>query len=219
MKKISVVYPTKGRPKIAIETYHKWLSRADNMRTSDFLLSIDDSDNYDYLDFSCKVLNMPNKNAVEAINSAAKYVKNDVIVVISDDFDCPQHWDTLLIEAIGNRKDFCAKTNDCLQPTLITLPIMDRVYYERYGYIYNPDYAHMFVDQEMTAVALMTGKYIKLDLTFEHLHYSTGKSKKDAINDRNNATWQQGERLFNERLKNNFGIEKPVMEYKDIVWR
>jgi hypothetical protein len=65
----------------------------------------------------------------------------------------------------------------------------------------------------------MLGKVINVDMTFEHWHYSTGKNKRDKISLRNDSTWQQGERLFNERLKNNFGINNPVMPYSKIKWR
>ena len=124
-----------------------------------------------------------------------------------------------MLLAVKGKEDFLLKTDDGLQKTLVTLPIMDRKYYERFGYVYHPDYSHMFADQELTAVAIMTGKYVKLPLLFEHLHYSTGKTPKDVINSKNDSTWQQGERLFNERLKSNFGIENPVIPYSEIVWR
>jgi len=100
----------------------------------------------------------------------------------------------------------------------MTLPILDRVYYERFGYIYHPDYLHMFCDQEMTAVAHMLGKAVTLPLLFPHNHYSTGKFIMDIINLKNNATWIQGEKVFNRRKLSNFGISDPVMNYTDIVW-
>jgi len=124
----------------------------------------------------------------------------------------------LLLEALQGKSDYCVKTQDGLQPTLMTLPIMDRIYYERFGYIYHPSFSHMFADQEMTAVAHMLGKAITLPITFPHNHYTTGKFQRDAITLRNNATWQQGEKVFNQRLKTNFGIENPVMNYSDIKW-
>lgn len=199
-------------------TYLQWKSNADTQ--IEYILSVDTDDPALYEDFGeCIILRMPNKSAIEAINNAAKIATGDLLIVISDDFDCQSNWDTKLINHIKGRTDFCAKTIDGIQPTLITLPIMDRVYYERYGYVYHPDYQHMFCDQEMTAVAIMTGKYIKFPILFEHLHYSVGKSAKDAISLRNDATWQQGETLFNERLKTNFGIENPVVPYSSIQWK
>ena len=139
-----------------------------------------------------------------------------MFIVVSDDFSCPEHWDTLLIEALNGKSDYCVKTQDGLQPTLMTLPIMDRVYYNRFGYIYYHEYRHLFCDQEMTAVAHMLGKAISLPILFPHNHYTTGKFKRDSITARNNSTWQQGEKLFNERLKMDFGIENPVIQYSQI---
>lgn len=221
--KISVIHPSRGRPQQAFETANKWISKADD--TFDYFLSFDS----DEQDIYCKQfegyedimvgLNGPNKSAIEAINKAAMLVRTDLFVVISDDFDCPEHWDTSLLKELEGKSDFVLKTDDLYQPTLVSLPIMDRIFYERYGYIYFPGYKHMFCDQEMTAVALMTGKYLKSDLKFPHHHYTTGKTPKDEINVRNDLTWRQGEKLFNERLKTNFGITEPVMKYEDIVWR
>lgn len=227
--KISIIHPTRNRPKEAYETAMKWYNNADN--SYQYILSLDNDDYmlHDYLKLfelfqDNKIIKAmgctyDNKSAIEAINRGAKQAKCDILIVVSDDTDCPEHWDTLLLEQLKGKSDFCAKVDDGLQPTLVTMPIMDRIYYERYGYIYNPAYQHMFVDQELTAVAIMTGKYIKLPLLFPHNHYSTGKTQKDALNSRNDATWQQGERLFNERLKTNFDIENPVISYSEIKWR
>lgn len=57
-------------------------------------------------------------------------------------------------------------------------------------------------------------------MLFEHLHPSTGKTKKDALNERNDQTWRQGEQLFNERLKTNFGLKDSeiVKPYSEIKW-
>lgn len=224
--KISIIHPSLSRPEHAYNTFRTWTERAENWNNFEYILSLDVTDKalYAYTDWvqrwnmAWQTIN-DNHSAIEAINNAAKIATGDILIVVSDDTDCPDHWDTLLLEALEGKSDFCAKTNDGLQPTLITMPIMDRVYYERYGYIYHPDYAHMFCDQELTSVAIMTGKYIKLPLLFPHLHYSAGLSQKDELNSRNDATWHQGQTLFNERMANNFGIEKPVVPYGSIVWR
>lgn len=224
--KISVIHPSRGRPEQAAKTQSEWIWRTyDNGYGEgeptwevEFITSLDNDDpsNYNMID---TVIRNDNKSAIEAINNAAKVATGDILVVISDDFDCFAAWDKYLIKYLDGKSDFCAKTDDGLQPTLITMPIMDRVYYERYGYIYEPSYRHMFADQELTSVAIMTGKYIKLPLLFPHNHYTTGKTPKDSINIRNDSTWVQGERLFNERLKTNFGIENPVVPYESIKWR
>lgn len=226
--KISVIHPSKGRPEIAIRTIEKWLDYSDI--DIEYILSLDSEDAHWYIGFlkpewlgfenpKIIVKTYNNRSAIDAINNAAKSATGDLFIVVSDDFICPKYWSSKLLKALDGKSDFLVKTRDGLQKTLITLPILDRAYYNRFGYIYFNEYIHMFSDQEMTAVGHMLGKVINVDMTFEHLHYSTGKSKKDAINIRNDASWRQGEKLFNERLKINFGIEKPLINYTEIQWK
>lgn len=191
----------------------------------EYILSIDanDTGNYDYsetFDYpDFKIIRNDNRSAVDAFNRAAEAATGDLFVCISDDMECFEAWDTALMTATANKENFLLKTDDGLQPTLVTLPIMDRKYYESFGYVYNPAYAHMWVDTELTAVALMTGRYLKCNLKFPHAHYTTDRSKYDEINRRNDATWLQGETLFYQRLQNNFGITEPVVPYESIQWR
>ena len=213
--KISIIHPSRSRAEIANKVRTEWLNKADGI--VEYVFSLDNDDIQGTL-YEGNCIYNNNRSAIDAINKASEIATGDLFVVVSDDFNCPEHWDSLLIWGLQGKSDYCVKTQDGLQPTLMTLPIMDRVYYERFGYIYHPDYKHMFSDQEMTAVAHMLGKVITLPLVFPHNHYSTGKFERDAVTLRNNATWQQGERVFNERLKSNFGIEFPVCKYSDIVW-
>lgn len=231
---ITIIHPTRGRKKIALDTAWKWLACADDPFNIEYIFSVDNNDTEKWTSViymqpkgvensihALLVTKNDNNSAIGAINNAAKVAAGDILIVVSDDTDCPEHWDTLLLKELEGKSDFCAKVDDGLQPTLVTMPVMDRIYYERYNYIYNPNYFHMFCDQELTAVAIMTDKYLKLPLTFNHLHYSTGKSPKDAINEKNDLSWPQGEGLFNERLKTNFGIPENeiVKPYSSIQWR
>lgn len=214
--KISIIHPSKGRPQQAIDTYNNWMQKADIV--PEYVMSLDSDDKllFDYPNLIVgRMVIDNNKSVIEAINNAAELATGDILIVVSDDFDCPEHWDTLLLEAIGGKQDFCAKTNDGHQDWLITLPIMDRIYYERFGYVYNPDYSHMFADLEMSCVAWMLGRYIELPLTFKHNHYSLTGQQPDAINRKNNATWGQGQMLFKRRMKQNFDID-PVQGLPDL---
>lgn len=219
---ISVIHPSRGRPQMAFETFMRWHKRACD-RSFQYLLSIDESDpcksTYKEIWNNTSLLISENKSAIEAINNAAKLATGDLLVVISDDFDCPDHWDNLLLQFLEEKKDFIVKTRDGIQRTLITLPIMDRCYYNRFGYIYHPDYLHMHCDEEMTIVAHMLGRVIDLPLFFPHNHYTTGKMEMDAVNIRNNATWAHGQATLDRHAKNNFGIANPLVRREDIVWR
>ena len=222
--KISIIHPSRSRPHQAEKTIQLWLDNAKDKSHIEYIISvdIDDRNLKAYKELSSKygtnIHIAKNKSAIEAINRGTKRSKGNLILVVSDDFLCEKNWDEKLLKELEGKEDFIVKTQDGIQPTLITLPIMDRTYYNRFGYVYETGYLHMFCDQEMTAVGMMLGKVINSQQVFEHIHYSTGKFEKDAISEKNDKTWNQGKKHFAERLKTNFGISDPVMKYSDIKW-
>lgn len=220
---ISVIHPSRSRPDQANNTIAKWFacSLLCNQKDFEYLLICDSDDRElsQYRNGRIEPIVNNNKSAIEAINYGASISRNDLLIVVSDDFDCPNHWDTLLLEALKDKSDFCVKTKDGYQPTLMTLPILDRAYYNRFGYIYNPIYEHNYADQEMTAMAIMLGSDISVDIEFTHNHWLKGKRVKDALDTRNWLTMQTGKPIYNQRVKENFGIANPVVPYNQIRWR
>ena len=213
--KISLIHPSRGRAEKAFETYDKWMQKSSKKTIINYVLSIDtndaDCEKYKELFWLCPsyIVNYPNNNLVEAANRAAITCYGDFLILISDDFDCPENWYLLLLDAVKDKQDFVLKTFDGIQDWIVTLPIMDRIYYEKQGYIYYPEYQHMFCDTDMTHKASLEGKLIvRNDLVFTHNHYSIGKSEKDCINTKADLTWQQGEKVYLERVKNNFGLSE-----------
>ena len=224
MRKISIIHAT-CRGDAAFSVINQWLWNASMKPPVEYILSVDTEDAYSY-DFSdcleyeyLKVIRNNNRSAVDAFNRGAEVATGDIFVCISDDMVSFRDWDLALLKDIGERTDFYMKVQDGLQPTLVTLPVFDRAYFNRLGYVWNDNYKHMFCDQEATAVAIMTGRYINSNLLFPHAHYTTGQVKKDAVNVNNDSTWGYGEALFNHRLKNNFGIAEPVIPYSAIKWK
>jgi len=209
---ISIIHPSRNRPEQAEETIKLWLGNAKDSSQIEYILSIDhnDKDLKRYKAISdrngTKTHIAMNKSAIEAINRAAKKSQGNLIIVVSDDFKSEEAWDEKLLKELEGKEDFIVKTQDGIQEWIITLPILDRKYYERFGYVYFPGYSHLWSDTEMTSVADLTGRKITSQLFFEHEHYSTGKSKKDAINAKNDSTWHQGKKLYNNRKKINFGL-------------
>ena len=87
------------------------------------------------------------------------------------------------------------------------MPIIDRKYYNRFGYVYYPEYRHMFCDTEFTHVADVLGRVLwRNDIEFPHLHYSITKERRDHIAERNDATWNQGKSLYLQRFRDDFGL-------------
>jgi glycosyltransferase involved in cell wall biosynthesis len=207
---ISILHPSRQRPDKSLHTLTKWLN---NAKTKvEVIISLDEDDptlgvyemnNTD----NVKIIINPNRSAVDAINNAAKAATGDIFIVVSDDTDCPQGWDQKIINATEGRTDWILKCPDGIQKWIITMPVMDRIYYNRFGYIYYPEYKHMFCDTDMTCVADLLCRRMDVHVPFPHLHYSAGKGTKDVLNERCDATWEQGEKLFIERAKQNFGIK------------
>lgn len=226
MKKISILHATR-RPNAAFMACMQWLQNASHNTPIEYILSVDESDsgNYDFTDTiefgGFRVIKNNNRSAIDAFNRAAEVATGDLFVCISDDMACFQDWDINLLLVVGDNKDFYLKVKDGIQPVLVTMPIFDREYYNRLGYVWFDGYSHLFCDQEATAVAIMIGRYYQADLLFPHNHHTVGKFQFDEVSAKNDATWIQGQNLFNHRLKTNFGLapEQIVKRYEDIVWR
>jgi glycosyltransferase involved in cell wall biosynthesis len=205
---ISLLHPSRGRFSKSRSTIQNWISKSTGPDI-EVVVSVDnddpDRDQYcNYYSDGCIV--NKNRSAVDAINVAARAADGDIFIVVSDDTECPYGWDRLIINAIDGRKDWILKTMDGIQPWIITMPVLDRAYYNRFKYIYNPGYLHMFCDTEITCVADITGRKLTSSIVFPHQHYSVTKERPDEINRKADSTWSQGESLFLERYKRNFDL-------------
>jgi hypothetical protein len=208
---ISLIHPSRGRPEKAFQTARKWIESS-GVTTVEHIRSLDFSDpeilNYDTEGIIC--LN-DNKSVVEATNFAAKQSKGDILIYLSDDFDCPENWGPLVLKEFEGVEGPCLlKVDDCLQPfhvPVLTMPIMNRALYERLGYFWHPEYKSMFCDQDLFEVCNKNG-WIKNapHLKFEHKHVSVGKAQDDETYRRSAANWDQGKALFARRKAQGFTI-------------
>lgn len=210
--KISIIHASRSRPSQALHAYRQWTSSVKDRTNIQYILSIDTTDTPEnkvaYQEIKPDVLLcQPNTSAIEAFNRGAQMATGDLIIAISDDFNIvPFHWDEHLTQMLRDKSDYIVKTDDGAQPWIITLPIMDKAYYKRHGYIYPPHIRHMFADTWMTHVADLLGKKITLPIRFKHNHYTTGLTPKDEINEKNDATWKDGEDKYLEGVRSNFGL-------------
>lgn len=211
--KFSLIHPSRSRPEKSLCTIDKWFSnRCKCGIEAEIIVSLDvddpELDKYNKLLFHLKnIIVNKNRSVVDAINNAAKVATGDVFIIVSDDTACPRHWDKILTDAIGQSKDFVIKTDDGIQKRIITMPIMDRAYYNRDGYIYNPIYAHSWCDTELTEVAHLRGRVItRMDIKFPHNHYSVTGEAIDDLYKRNNLTHDRDRPIYQQRKKINFGL-------------
>lgn len=210
--KISLLHPSRGRPEKSFKNAMHWLllSRGD----VEIIISLDSDDKelnkyiklYDGSVFKArqKIIINDNKSVVEATNKAAELSTGDILIYLSDDFDCFFDWDKKVIKEFEYANyPLLIKVDDCLQKFLVpvlTIPMMNRQLYEKLGYFWHPEYKSMFVDCDLyETVSRMDAIKLCDYLKFEHKHVSVGKAENDETYRRSEANWSQGQALFNKR--------------------
>jgi len=208
--KISLIHPSRGRAEKAKQTLNNWMLKSSGGNEIEHILSIDSDDKelliYTAL-FDSKMIIGPNDSVVSATNKAAEIATGDILIYLSDDFDCPKDWDKLIVDK-NLEGEWLLKVDDGLQRFyvgIVTIPIMSKSLYSRLGYFWHPSYKSQFVDRDLYYTVYSMGYLISApDITFQHNHYSNGKAEKDATYERNDANWETGKAIFAQRRLSNF---------------
>ncbi len=204
---ISIIHPSRSRPDKSWKTCYDWMLRAH--ADVELIISLDSDDPMlDKYNFPGQIIVNNNRSAIDAINRAAEVAKGDILIVVSDDTECFYGWGKHIEKVMDGKCDWILKTQDGIQGWLITMPLMDRVYYNRFGYIYHPDYKHMYCDTELTCVADLTGCKLETSFKFPHRHYSVTGEMADAISHKADSSFESGRLVFKERLKKMFDLPK-----------
>jgi len=220
--KFSLLHPSRSRPTKSFEATQRWIQNATN---SDFelIVSIDDNDPHK-AQYEAIYSNVPkariivnkNRSAVDAINNAAKESIGDILIVVSDDTSCTNQWDVIIGQATEGHYDYVLKVYDGIQKWIVTMPILDRVYYNRYGYIYHPSFKHMFCDTFLTHQADALKKVLwRNDIRIDHLHYSVTKSGKDTVTMIADSTLYEGQQTYFNLIKQNLLIDGDIWNLSD----
>lgn len=194
----SLLHPTKRLPDGWRASSEAWASACDRPERCEYILVVDADDYLFRPSVTCWAarvwvqiaMNRKRPCTVDAWNLAAKLSIGTVLVCLADDcFPC-NHWDTLMLEALGDlsrESVLWVDTQDQMQ--LITHPILTRAYYERPGRggcggeLLYPDYISVGSDDDFTEYASKDGVVIdaRNRIHLEHRHPSTGKTKVDAV--------------------------------------
>lgn len=208
-KTFSLIHPSRGRPRQALECIRLWLWQCSPYDRVEYILSLDHVDCRGYQSLLPHLIGNPiklvvgeNRTMVEALNLGAKEATGDILIYVSDDFECPPFWDLEILEAVEGKKDFVLDVDDGIQDRVFTITIMSRSYYERLGYMYHPGYMSMFADNDLTEQAKADGVVVPArHLLFRHNHPVAGRAQMDATYARQGSStaWKHGEALFNQR--------------------
>ncbi|MCX5725308.1 MAG: hypothetical protein NTX84_12510, partial [Nitrospirae bacterium] len=96
--------------------------------------------------------------------------------------------------------------DDKQKERLNTLSIMGKKYFDRFGYIYNPEYLSVYCDNEFTDVSRLLEKTTYIDqVIIRHFWIEIGV---DALYQRNEnrELYTHDQKVYETRKANNFGL-------------
>ena len=120
-------------------------------------------------------------------------------------------WDAQLI---AEMKQHYPDTNGVLwhndgttKDKLNTLCILGHTYYKRFNYIYSPEYASLWSDNEFMEVSQKLNKVTYFEeVLFEHRHHAWGKAEKDSLYDRNDKYYTRDKEVYERRKARGFDL-------------
>jgi hypothetical protein len=219
--KLLIKFPTRGRKDKFFSTLDKYHEYCKNMDDTDFLISLDEDDNdmntnqvLDRLSKykNTKVIVGSSKSKIDAVNRDLNNYKEhwDIVLLASDDM-VPQikgYDDIIRHNMMFNYPDTDGILffNDGFQGNkLNTLCILGKKYYERFNYIYHPDYKSCWSDNEFMVVGNILKKQSYIDqVIIRHEHPDWGYGNPDHVHQNNVSDWQHDYDVYNKRLINNF---------------
>jgi len=198
--KLLIKFPTRGRKSKFFEVLYKYIDLLDDVNNTYFLIALDKDDkemyNQDTIDKLKEIKNLSyffgkSENKVSAINRDLKSNDNwDILLLASDDM-IPQikGYDNVIRDNMTTHfpdTDGVLWFNDGNRKDLNTLSILGKKYYQRFNYIYNPEYKSTWCDNEFTQVANILKKQIFIDqVIIKHEHPDWGFGFRDEIHRQN----------------------------------
>jgi hypothetical protein len=248
VSRIVVKMPTRGRPQKFVSVLDRYINFCSGLQDVHFLVSMDHDDPSMNNDNMISLLSRmrsqtsnrvhfafgSSKSKIEACNANIEFMRSlrpDIILLASDD----------MIPIVSGYDDIIAKDMGRLYPDtdgvlhyddgfsgkdrLITLSILGRKYFERFGYIYHPEYKSVFSDDEFTQVARLLNKVTYIDrciiqhqwVGIPYVRASRGEIapetvSRDAVHERNESQemYDHDREVYDRHKANNFGV--PVKE-------
>lgn len=193
---ISIIHPTARIPDGWKAAWRSWTERCSDPGRIEYILSVDAEDVVklggiqDYGGHPNLqprvVVNYKRKCSVDAANAAAAQAKGKIFMFAQDDFFPPDHWDDLILEAIGDRLDsdfvLHCSTGAVRDDGLIYALNMSAARYQRLGYMFYPGYISVYSDDDLTKHAYHDGVVIQArGIMFQHNHPYLGGGDADEV--------------------------------------
>ena len=212
-------YTTRSRRSNFLRGYDSILNNIANKEDYHILISVDGDDQsmspLPVLDGNHTFVVGRSKNKIDAINRDINEFDYDwdILINMSDDmiFTKKGFDDIIRAEFYNDFNQYIHYNDGNQKCNVCTMHIVGRNYYDRFKYIYHPDYISLWCDVENDIVAKQLGcyKYMGDNLKlFRHLHPAWGLAPQDAlsIKTEDRSLWVADEITFNKRKIKNFGL-------------
>jgi hypothetical protein len=218
--KLLIKFPTRNRKNKFFTVLKQYQRLCEDIENTFFLITLDNDD---------EEMNSPEVAEIFSSFKNIKYVYGDStskIHAINRDIETIDEWDIVLLASddmtpkvkgydniIRNKmKEHYPDTdgvlwfNDGHQGNkLNTLCILGKKYYERFNYIYHPEYKSVWSDNEFMLVGNILKKQTYFDeVIIEHEHPDWGYGNRDVIHRINSQNESHDRNLFTTRKNNNF---------------
>lgn len=247
MARILVKFPSRGRPEKFFRTLARWKDFATGETKPHFLITLDEDDptmnspvvreNFKRFHPDCEVVYGKSGSKIAAVNRdmTGREGTFDIVVIASDDMlPIVKGYDERIASDMarffpdfeGALHYYDGYSGD---DHLCTLTIMGHRLYERFGYLYYPEYKSFFCDNEYTEQVKAWGvwKYIP-DVIIDHNHPHRVRETADETYRNNDLYWRHDEELWKVRqplIKNGrratplLSILIPTIESRDALCR
>ena len=218
--RLLIKFPTRNRKSKFFTVLEQYQTLCEDIENTFFLITLDNDD---------EEMNSPEVVNIFSTFKNIKYVYGDStskIHAINRDLETENEWDIVLLASddmtpkvkgydniIRNKMeehypdtDGILWFNDGHQgTTLNTLSILGKKYYERFNYIYYPEYKSMWSDNEFMSVGNILEKQTYFDeVIIEHEHPDWGFGGKDLIHIKNVENETHDMSLFLNRQSHKF---------------
>ncbi len=219
--KILIKFPTRGRRDKFFNVLDIYYQLAENIDNVEFQITIDTDDesmnNHNVLAKLKTYKNLKynlgfSKNKINAVNRDITIGDWDIILIASDDMiPKVKGYDNIIrnkMTELYPNTDGVLWFNDGNQGNrLNTLCILGKKYYERFNYIYHPDYTSLWADNEFMDVANLLNKQTYFnDIIIRHEHPDAGFGKRDFVHIDNVKFDTIDRNVYIKRKEKNFGL-------------
>jgi hypothetical protein len=215
-----IKFPSRSRPEKLLHAYETYISLAKSPEKIKTIISLDSDDQTATTELFDKLMKIhpatticigESLGKIGAVNRDMEYAgEYDILLLASDDM-IPEYpgYDYILREKMSEHfpdTDGVLWFNDGFQKhNLNTLCILGKKYYERFGYIYHPEYKSLWCDNEFTIVANNLRRQIYFDtVIIRHVHPIITKTGSDNLYLENEKYFNQDRETFMKRSLNNF---------------